>query len=90
MARPWGGEPKLYLFGELKRIAKQWLDNCLVCKGGTYPAQLMYEELADMACERITAAITGAPRRHASGESHARLIQPHRIHAPRELHDVEA
>ena len=28
-----------------------------MCKGGTYPAQLMYQELADMACERITAGI---------------------------------
>jgi type III restriction enzyme len=53
-----GEEPKLYLFGQLKRIAKQWLDECLKCKGGTYPAQLMYQALADMACERITAAIT--------------------------------
>jgi type III restriction enzyme len=53
-----GEEPKLYLFGQLKRITKQWLDTCLVCKGGTYPAQLMYQELADMACERITAGIT--------------------------------
>ena len=53
-----GEEPKLYLFGQLKRITKQWLDECLVCKGGTYPAQLMYQELADMACERITAGIT--------------------------------
>ena len=57
MARP-GEEPKLHLFGQLKRITKQWLDTCLVCKGGTYPAQLMYQELADMACERITAGIT--------------------------------
>jgi len=55
-----GEEPKLHLFGQLKRITRQWLDNCLVCKGGTYPAQLMYQELADMACERITAAITRA------------------------------
>jgi len=31
-----------------------------VCKGATYPAQLLYPELADMACERITAAITRA------------------------------
>lgn len=53
-----GEEPKLYLFGQLKRITRQWLDTCLICKGGTYPAQLMYQELADMACERITAAIT--------------------------------
>ena len=52
-----GKEPKLHLFGQLKRITKQWLNTCLVCKGGTYPAQLMYQELADMACERITAGI---------------------------------
>ena len=51
-------EPKLHLFGQLKRITREWLDTCLICKGGTYPAQLMYQELADMACERITAAIT--------------------------------
>jgi len=55
-----GEEPKLYLFGPLKRITKQWLDSCLTCKGGTYPAQLMYQELADIACNRITAAITRA------------------------------
>jgi type III restriction enzyme len=53
-----GEDPKLYLFGQLKRITKQWLDTCLVCKGDTYPALLMYQELADMACNRITAAIT--------------------------------
>lgn len=55
-----GEEPKLHLFGQLKRITKQWLDTCLVCKGSTYPAQLMYQELADMACNRITAGITNA------------------------------
>ena len=53
-----GEEPKLHLFGQLKRIARQWLDAHLVCKGATYPAQLMYQELGDMACERITAGIT--------------------------------
>ncbi len=55
-----GEEPKLHLFGQLKRITKQWLDECLVCKGSTYPAQLMIQELADMACERITAGISRA------------------------------
>ena len=53
-----GEEPKLHLFGQLKRITKEWLDTCLVCKGGTYPALLMYQALADMACNKITAAIT--------------------------------
>jgi len=65
-----GEEPKLHLFGQLKRITKDWLDTCLVCKGGTYPAQLMYQELADIACERITAAIT----RSASDKSPIKII----------------
>ena len=51
------GEPKLHLFGQLKRIAGRWLDGHLVCKGGTQPAQLLYLELADVACERITRGI---------------------------------
>src|SRR2546426_250227 len=56
-----GEDPKLLLFGQLKRIARQWLEGgYLVCKGGTYPAQLKYKMLADMACERITAGITRA------------------------------
>ena len=55
-----GEEPRLHLFGQLKRITRQSLDNHLVCQGGTFPAQLMYQELADMACERITAGITRA------------------------------
>ena len=52
------GEPQLNLFGQLKRIVRQWLDGHLVCKGGTYPAQLKYKMLADMASERIMAGIT--------------------------------
>src|SRR5450830_1895193 len=55
-----GEAPKLHLFGQLKRITRAWLENHLVCKGGTYPALLMYQELADMACNRITAGITAA------------------------------
>ena len=55
-----GKDAKLYLFGQLKRITRQWLDTCLVCKGGTYPAQLMYQELADMACQRITTGINNS------------------------------
>ena len=54
-----GEAPKLHLFGQLKAITRQWLDGgYLRCSGGTYPAQLLYQEIADMACERIKAAIT--------------------------------
>ncbi len=57
-----GAEPKLHLFGQLKRIAGEWLEGgYLKCKGGTTPALLLYKELADMACERIKAAIVSAP-----------------------------
>lgn len=55
-----GEEVKLHLFGQLKRIVKQWLDQHLQCKGDTYPAQLCYLQLADRACERIKQAIDRA------------------------------
>ncbi len=56
-----GGEPKLHLFGQLKRIVREWLDGgYLRCTGGTYPAQVLYYEIADMACQRIKVAITAA------------------------------
>jgi type III restriction enzyme len=55
-----GEQPKYHLFNELKRITREWLDHHLVCTGGTYPALLMYQELADIACHRITTAITSA------------------------------
>ena len=58
--REHGKDPELHLFGQLKRITRQWLDDYLVCKGGTYPAQLRYKMLADMACERIIAGIMRA------------------------------
>jgi type III restriction enzyme len=53
------------LFGPLKRITRDWLDTCLVCTGDTYPAQLLIQELGDMACERITNAITRAHKEDA-------------------------
>ena len=56
-----GEDPKLHLFGQLKRITRQWLDGgYLRCTGGTFPAQLIYQNIADMACERIKSAITAA------------------------------
>ena len=69
-----GEDPKLHLFGQLKRIAREWLDTCLECKGGTYSAQLMYQELADMACERITQAIT---RSMVGGRSILAVLDPY-------------
>jgi type III restriction enzyme len=53
-----GEEPKMHLFGPLKRIVRQWLDGYLECVGKTFPGQLAYQQLAAEACERIVAAIT--------------------------------
>jgi type III restriction enzyme len=51
--------PKLHLFGQMKRIARQWLDGgYLDCKAGTKPAQLLYLELTERAANKIKAAIT--------------------------------
>jgi len=53
-----GDEPKLHLFGQLKSICRIWMDNHLECIGNTYEAQLMYKQLADLAANKISAAIT--------------------------------
>ncbi len=61
LVRHWrdtNGEPRLHLFGQLKRITRDWMRSHLVCTGDTWPAQVVYEALAEEACSRITAAIT--------------------------------
>ena len=67
-------EPKLHLFGQLKRITRRWLNDHLVCKGGAYPAQLMYQELADRACERITRGIVA---RHLGDRAVKVVLDPY-------------
>ena len=69
-----GEEPKLHLFGQLKRITRQWLKDHLVCKGGTYPAQLLYQSLADTACERITRGIVA---RHLEDRPVRAVLDPY-------------
>lgn len=52
------GEPQIQLFGQFKRIVRQWLQDHLECRGGTNPGLLMYQVLADEAAEKIIAGIT--------------------------------
>lgn len=61
-----GEELDLNQFGALKRIVRRWVDECLECKGGVQPAQVLYREVADDACERIEAAITATMRGEAN------------------------
>ncbi len=54
-----GEEPRLAIFNDLKRIVRQWSDaGFLRCTGSTCPGQVLYPEIAEMACNRIKAAIT--------------------------------
>jgi type III restriction enzyme len=55
-----GEEPKVYLFGQLKRITREWLEAGYLRCIGTKEAQVLYPEIADMACNRIAAAITAS------------------------------
>ena len=69
-----GGEPKLYLFGQLKQITRRWLGSHLACTGGAFPAQLMYRELADRACERIHQGIVS---RHEGDRPVKAMLDPY-------------
>lgn len=59
LAEP-GMPPPMHLFHPLKRIVRQWIDEYLTCVGQTYPAQVLYHVIADMAGERIHAALIRA------------------------------
>lgn len=51
------GNPKYHLFGQLKKIAREWLDNHLVCPTGTSIGHLFSVQVLAQACERINAGI---------------------------------
>ena len=71
------GSPKLHLFGQLKNIAMQWLRSHLVCRAGTYPAQLLYKQLGDEACERITRGIV---RENIGSRPATVVLDPYNAH----------
>ena len=55
------GEPKLHLFWQVKRIARQWIDRgYLDCKGDTGMWMLEYLDIANQASERIYNAIVNS------------------------------
>ena len=54
-------QPKMYLFGDIKRIARKWIDGgYLECRGNTGKWMLEYPNIADDAAERIYKAIADA------------------------------
>ena len=51
-------EPRLHLFGQTRRIVREWIEDHLECRGDTHPGQVLYERIAETACEKIHRAIT--------------------------------
>ncbi|MDR2153184.1 MAG: hypothetical protein LBO72_10205 [Helicobacteraceae bacterium] len=58
-------DPPFHLFGQIIPIAKEWLENYLICEGDVFKAQILYDALADTACERILSAIDRARAKNA-------------------------
>jgi type III restriction enzyme len=69
-------QPKYHLFMPLKKISRYWLDNYLECIGNTYPAQVMYEQIKDMAANKIKAAITET---HVGDELVKAILDPYNM-----------
>ncbi len=78
MLRHWtdaDGQPRLHLFGQLKRITREWLESgYLECIGGTHLGYLLHQELADRACQKITAAIN---LEHARDRAITAMLDPY-------------
>ena len=68
------GDLRLYLFGRLKQITQEWMNDCLICDNGHYAAQVLYESLTQQACERIMRAIT---RQHGGDRSVRAILDPY-------------
>jgi type III restriction enzyme len=69
--RDHGEDLPVHLFGDIKRVVRQWLDGgWLVCRGGTKPGQVTYLQIADEAAERIYLAC----QRHEEGRKRIKAI----------------
>lgn len=60
------GNVRLSLFGELKTIVRDWLQHHLDCVDSTHPGMLVNAKLAELACEKIQAAINRAGQKDAA------------------------
>ena len=74
------GEQPGNLFGQLKRITKQWLDTCLVCKGGTFSRPTHVSGTGGHGLQPHHGWYHTRVGRPAPHQGAARPIQRHRVH----------
>ena len=84
-----GEEPKLHLFGQLKRITKQWLNTCLVCKGGTSPCSTHVPGTGRHGLRTHYRRHCSHPGRPTTDQGRTRPLQSGWLHHPCELHHIE-
>jgi type III restriction enzyme len=65
-----GQEPPLHLFGQIKRLTRQWIDEGYLIAKGVPMATVTYLEMADKAAERIYLAC----QRHEEGQKRIKAI----------------
>ncbi|WNO53165.1 BPTD_3080 family restriction endonuclease [Stakelama saccharophila] len=66
--------PKVGLIMQMKSIVRRWMKEHLVCSGGTYPAQLLYYEIADRVADKVMAAIVAGQE---GGERVLAMLDPY-------------
>lgn len=54
------GQPKLHLFGDIKRVVDEWLAGGYLVANGVPTGAITYLQLAEQACERIHLACQGS------------------------------
>ena len=62
------GDRKAWLFPQLVRISREWMEECLQCKDDAFPQMLLVTELQQRAAEHVHRAIV------ASGSGDQRLL----------------
>jgi type III restriction enzyme len=65
-----GQEPPLHLFGDIQRVARQWIEQGYLVAKGVPLATVTYLEMADKAAERIYLAC----QRHEEGQKRIKAI----------------
>ena len=73
----WDHEVQAWRFPQLLDIAKQWLNECVTCKGNTFPQLLLLTEFAHDASDRIYQAIVRSDGCHGQTRILRPILQPY-------------
>jgi type III restriction enzyme len=68
------GNRKPWLFPSLLAITRRWMEECLTCQGGTFPAYLLWRDVGDKAAERIYRACV---EQEGSGATLRPILDPY-------------